>query len=759
MYFDINRQGLLETVDLEDEVEVTLPAEVIAVDDYVFFKSNIETLVMPDSVIYIKYMTFSGCHKLRNVVFSKSMQKIGANSFSFCDSLKSIDFPDSLKTIENNAFLSCKNLKNVELKNSIDYIGKSAFENCSKIEEISVPQSVSFIGEAAFRKCKSLKKVTLPKTLKKINNETFCYCSSLKEVHLPQNLENLGEGAFYECISLEEVTLPKTLKKIGNEAFYGCENLKTLSIPVSVEDIGYGAFEGCINLNTIKLGNYFNLFSNSIQSRLSEFTNIYLDKDSKEIVLSKEPLCELDKYKKLDYQEYKKVLKSNKATAICVAAMFDLNELNDRKFRCVKSIFNKMNGIGLTKDTINEISKHLSNIDEFNDFVDHNFAKIRGEEEVIYNIFSFAYSIGMFDEDKAVRISAVNFINNILKSEKIDVYVLSDLVEGLGLDYRKDWANFIMSSNNFEKIANMKSSNDGLIAKIHSNFDKFKNLCTLKNESLTLDFCVDHVSQIDIDEIDEESVDIVKELHNFRKKQDAFDDAKRIRKEYLKLKKEGMISDHILGDELKETIFNDIDNSKKDILNNMGDTLKNLDTISSNEFTWEFLSKYDPANFALGVYCSCYSHLEGMSYGEMKVSILNPECQNLVIRDKEGRIVAKSTLYVNKRRGYGVFNTVEVSGRISEEEKDLIYEKYKQAVRTFALEYNKRNPSSPIRRINVGMTNNDLSEIIINKNKPAILLEGLVFSQYDKSGRTAEEDWEESQYSMWDYMEEKIKKR
>ena len=36
-------------------------------------------------------------------------------------------------------------------------------------------------------------------------------------------------------------------------------------------------------------------------------------------------------------------------------------------------------------------------------------------------------------------------------------------------------------------------------------------------------------------------------------------------------------------------------------------------------------------------------------------------CQNLVIRNEEGTIIAKATIYVNKEQNYAVYNNIEVS--------------------------------------------------------------------------------------------------
>ena len=138
----------------------------------------------------------------------------------------------------------------------------------------------------------------------------------------------------------------------------------------------------------------------------------------------------------------------------------------------------------------------------------------------------------------------------------------------------------------------------------------------------------------------------------------------------------------------------------------------------------------------------------------MKASILHPDCQNLVIRNEKGEIIAKSTLYINRTQGYGVFNNVEVS-HISEIDRDLIYLQYKKAVEEFAKRYNELNPTNPLTQINVGMNLNDL-EHQINKNqaKSLEILKGLNFNIY--GGYSG--DWQQKQHVMWSSKRNKSKK-
>ena len=169
-----------------------------------------------------------------------------------------------------------------------------------------------------------------------------------------------------------------------------------------------------------------------------------------------------------------------------------------------------------------------------------------------------------------------------------------------------------------------------------------------------------------------------------------------------------------------------------------------------NSFTFEFLSKYDATNFVLGKYCSCCSHLEAAGLSIVKASILHPDCQNLVIRNKDGEIIAKSTLYINKKEGYGIFNTIEVDEKITPEEKKQIFKKYMQAVTLFAEKYNKENKRNPLKQINVGVRKHDLLQELEKYTQTSkTILKGIDFSIYGKNTFYYEGDWKHGQRIVW----------
>ena len=269
--------------------------------------------------------------------------------------------------------------------------------------------------------------------------------------------------------------------------------------------------------------------------------------------------------------------------------------------------------------------------------------------------------------------------------------------------------------------------------------------------------CKEYLSSARFNNVNSFNKDIAETISLYTKRQESFDYATEIREEYLSLKEDNKINDHLLKEELKEKdIFQQIDEEREKTLNNTKETLIILNELANKRFTYEFLSKYDPKNFVLGKYCSCCAHLEGAGHGIMKASILHPDCQNLVIKDYKGKIIAKSTLYINRSQGYGVFNNVEIDHRFIGDKNamKMIHDKYIEAVSAFATEYNKKNPAKPLTQINVGMGLNDLTELLKkHEKKSSTILKGINFSQF--GGYNG--DWQNEQYIVWENNKNKKK--
>ena len=200
------------------------------------------------------YGPFGDCTGLKTVIFENGTTKILGHLFEKCTGLEEINIPNTVTVIENSAFSGCTKLEQVNFSNKLTKIESYGFSDCTSLKKITVPDSINSIGNSIFQNCTSLTEVHLPKSLKEIPSDTFSGCKKLTTINFPSTLTTIGDSAFYGCESLPEAILPSGVEKIESNAFKNCKFLKKAVVPDTVSSIGSSAFYGCEALTDITLG-------------------------------------------------------------------------------------------------------------------------------------------------------------------------------------------------------------------------------------------------------------------------------------------------------------------------------------------------------------------------------------------------------------------------------------------------------------------------------------------------------------------------
>lgn len=169
---------------------------------------------------------FEDCTELEALMIPDSVTYIGASSFGYCSSLKSIVIPDSVTEIEGQAFFGCSSLENITLPDHAMSIGGSVFERTAYYNDTSKWDSngVLYIGNHLIDVNEN------DNTL----SQTFI---------IPANVKTIAGGAFNGCSSLRKIVIPDGVTSIS-ECFWLCSNL-TIEIPASVTLIKRDAFSMC----------------------------------------------------------------------------------------------------------------------------------------------------------------------------------------------------------------------------------------------------------------------------------------------------------------------------------------------------------------------------------------------------------------------------------------------------------------------------------------------------------------------------------
>ena len=84
-------------------------------------------------------------------------------AFSYCTEIQRIVIPDSVTRIGGGAFKGCGELTYVKIPCGVTSIDRSAFYGCYELTSVTIPYSVTSIGDYAFDLCFNLKSAKVPK--------------------------------------------------------------------------------------------------------------------------------------------------------------------------------------------------------------------------------------------------------------------------------------------------------------------------------------------------------------------------------------------------------------------------------------------------------------------------------------------------------------------------------------------------------------------------------------------------------------------
>ncbi len=211
LVFALNSDGAsYSVIDCNEyaEGEMVIPSEhnglpVTRIGNTAFYNCvELETITVPETVVFIGNSAFSGCTKLKYAYLPDDITSIGKWAFYNCNSLISVSIPKGLKSIPYWCFANCKSLEYVAFKGEVKNVDRSAFKSCNKLKEVELPDTITSIGENAFD------------------------CAGVNQIKIPESMTTVDCSVFVNCYDLKQVWFPGKVKSVNSDAFGGCENIK-----------------------------------------------------------------------------------------------------------------------------------------------------------------------------------------------------------------------------------------------------------------------------------------------------------------------------------------------------------------------------------------------------------------------------------------------------------------------------------------------------------------------------------------------------
>ena len=226
-------------------------------------------VVIPSSinglqVTRIARYAFSSRTNLTSVMIPDSVSEIGRSAFAGCTGLTSVALGNGLMQMEG-IFLNCTALTNVAIGHSVSSIPYWEFDNCPNLTAIVVDSlnfAYSSVDGVLFDKGQSRLlrypggkpgDYVIPEAVTRIEYLAFAGCSNLTSLVISDSVTVLGSGAFNDCTALANVTFGSNLAELGAGAFSGCTSLANFVLPDSVARVEDGAFQRCTSLTSVMI--------------------------------------------------------------------------------------------------------------------------------------------------------------------------------------------------------------------------------------------------------------------------------------------------------------------------------------------------------------------------------------------------------------------------------------------------------------------------------------------------------------------------
>lgn len=173
---------VLATVVSKDITSCIIHEDARIIAGNAFDSSNLESIEIPETVIFVGSGAFNRCSMLADVTLPNTITSLETGLFNSCTSLETVIIPDSVTAIRDSVFWQCTSLKGITISDSVTSIGMTAFISCEAFTSVYIPASVEYMEHSVFTNC---------------DNLTDIYCAAPSK---PENWDDFWMGDIYPDI-------------------------------------------------------------------------------------------------------------------------------------------------------------------------------------------------------------------------------------------------------------------------------------------------------------------------------------------------------------------------------------------------------------------------------------------------------------------------------------------------------------------------------------------------------------------------------
>ena len=248
--------------------------------------SELEELTIPNTVTFIDYYCFLGCHKLRVI---NGFENIKRSTYSYFNDtlIETLDFsnmyywegglPKHIKTLTiSNKLEELPSMAGCEELEEIVFLGTVAewnryekingwhrgvpatYVECSDGNvDITLVFSIKADGTLSCYDSSELPaNYEIPSevngiTVKALDNNFLLDSNNFESIVVPEGVTKIGENSFGWCHNLRDITIPSTVTELGAAAFKACDKMESIVIPGGIKRIENQLFSECHNLRYI----------------------------------------------------------------------------------------------------------------------------------------------------------------------------------------------------------------------------------------------------------------------------------------------------------------------------------------------------------------------------------------------------------------------------------------------------------------------------------------------------------------------------